>query len=133
MPEERQRYYNVATAASITGAVRAYLLEHMHQCAEVFYCDTDCIIGNGFKGKIGDALGDWELQGKYVRGAFAGKKMYALYKSDGEEKIACKGVKITAQDIFSLAMGKTIRHIKDAPSFSLKGGPRFLEREIRST
>lgn len=133
LPQHRQRYFNVATAASITGFVRAYLLRHLHTAKGVLYCDTDCIMAEEFTGSIGKKLGEWAWEGDYIRGAFAGKKMYALQKCDGGEKLASKGVKISAKDIFAIANGKILEHKKDAPSFGLKSGPRFIARKVRAT
>ena len=43
LPESKHHYYNVATAASITGYVRAMLQKGMARCEGVLYCDTDSI------------------------------------------------------------------------------------------
>jgi hypothetical protein len=133
LPEHKQRYFNVATAASITGWVRAYLLRHIKSATAVLYCDTDCIVSETFSGKVGKALGEWSKEGDYTCGAFAGKKLYALQKSDGSFKIASKGVKITEKDIFALARGKIVEHKKDAPSYSVNGEARFTTRKIKMT
>lgn len=115
-----KKYINAAISASITGFVRAFLLESMHACETVYYCDTDSIACKS-TGKLllSDKIGDWKLEGEFKRGAIAGKKLYAFIAKDGAEKIASKGVKLSAKEIFSIARGKTIEYKKDSPSFSL--------------
>lgn len=142
VPEERQSFYNVATAASITGFVRAYLFEHIKKAKGVMYCDTDSITCEDLPCNIGKKLGEWENEGIYTSGAIAGKKMYA-YKYDEKfrkeknidkrYKIASKGVKFTEKEIFAIAEGKKIIYKKDAPSFSITKPADFqaalLEKE----
>lgn len=101
------RYYNVATAASVTGYVRAYLLRGMHRCSGVMYCDTDSIAATDTAGlSFGSDLGRYKNEGDFDLAHIAGKKMYAFHKagaslgydpneeSDDNQtwKIACKGV-----------------------------------------
>ena len=43
-PTSQRQYINVATAASITGAVRAMLMKGLHCVQNPVYCDTDSII-----------------------------------------------------------------------------------------
>lgn len=133
LPDHRRRFYNVATAASITGFVRAYLLRHLKAATGVLYCDTDCIISETFSGAVGKKLGEWAKEGDYVKGGFGGKKMYVLYKNNGDTKTASKGVNFSAKDIFRVASGEVLVHKKAAPSFSLKSGPRFIARKVSAT
>lgn len=82
-------YYNAATAASITGFVRAYLLRHIDHIekagGQVLYCDTDSLVYNlpGEKEShpftFSKKLGDWSHEGSFDRGAIAGKKLYAFH------------------------------------------------------
>lgn len=73
-------YYNVATAASITGNVRARLMRAIDRFGPLC-ADTDSIIirGNGTaEMRDSEGIGAWglEVQGDYF--ACAGKKLYAL-------------------------------------------------------
>ena len=143
------KYFNVATAASITGFVRAFLLRHIDTVlkqpkGKVLYCDTDSIVyqlpGNVDKHPfaLSKKLGDWGYEGKFKRGAIAGKKLYAFQMDDDEYKAACeaakkkgekkmpkewktatKGVKLEAEAIVRVAEGEEITWESDAPLFSV--------------
>ena len=146
--DEQKRFYNVATAASITGFVRAYLWRHI--CAirknggEVLYCDTDSIaaIGKIPKDmKIGKELGEWGNDGDFRLAAIAGKKLYAFQRRDGTWKTAHKGVMIEPEDIVKVARGGEVKYQRAAPSFGIeydkdgkgKRRTRFVERIVRMT
>lgn len=140
LAEEKQKYYNVATAASITGFVRAYLWEHICKLKEenknVLYCDTDCIFFEGRtepKFSIGSELGEWEKEGDYTRGAVAGKKLYSFEPEKGKAKIASKGCRLNSKQIFEIAKGKEILYEDIAPIYSVYKEPKFLQRKIKST
>jgi len=134
LPEERQRYYNIAVAASITGFVRAYLYRAMNKCKGVMYCDTDSISCEDTSDlAIGPNLGEWELEAVCNYGAIAGKKMYAFQKLDGKWKTATKGVKISPEEVIKLAMGETVTFTPIAPTFSYKKEPKFISRKVRKT
>lgn len=127
LPEERQHYYNVATGASITGFVRAYLWRRICDInkagGSVLYCDTDSIAYQG-KGKFdfSDKLGDWsdecKKHGRFIRGGIGGKKLYAFQHADGEWKFSCKGVRITPEEILKICQGENVEYRRDAPSLS---------------
>lgn len=153
----RSQYYNVATAASITGFVRAFLWRHI--CAvkkaggRVLYCDTDSIVyqldgdKSGHPFAFSDKLGDWTHEGTFDRGGIAGKKLYAFHsekwdKPDKEWKTACKGVKIKPEQIMEVVKGETVVWEADAPQPNvhrkLKAGqthvpPKFMSRKVRMT
>ena len=145
VPDYAQRFYNVATGASITGYARAMLLRAIRACKRPYYCDTDSLLAEGFAGDIGAGLGQWKHEGTFTRVAIAGKKLYAF--SDGRPwswwgeggrpppgwKIATKGVRLTGPEVRRIAEGKTIEAKKEAPTMSLKGGASFVKRKIRST
>lgn len=139
VPEDKQRYYNLATAASITGFVRAELLRHITTSKGVIYCDTDSIACRTFRGSLGKQLGQWSCEGDFDTGAVAGKKLYAFRVAgktgwDAKSyKIATKGVKLTAKEIFDVANGKTVLYKNQAPTFSLTNQVRFLERSVTLT
>lgn len=134
LPEEKQNYYNVATAASITGFVRAYLFEQITKAKNVLYCDTDCIVCEGGKFETGQKLGQWDLEGEFSGGGIGGKKLYAFkYKKDKKYKTAVKGAKLSPEQILKVCQGKTIKYKSEAPTFSLKKPYFYLEREIKMT
>lgn len=127
-------FINVATSASITGAVRAYLWESIQKCENVYYCDTDSIIcENGDQLNVGEKLGNWELEAKGDKLAIAGKKLYCLTHKNELIKKASKGANLTPDEIFGVAKGGVIKYEKPAPCFSLKMGTRYIDREIKST
>ncbi len=149
-------YYNVATAASITGFVRAFLWRHICKVkalgGQVLYCDTDSIVFKLPKGKkmpfdFSKKLGDWTDEGEkcggFHGGAIAGKKMYAFQaKDESHWKKACKGVKLEAPDILRIAQGETITWKAEAPQPDIKRKmkkgervvpKRYIARRVRMT
>lgn len=80
LKEERQRFYNVATGASITGYVRAMLWRAICDAKGAIYCDTDSIAvrhkGSGII--LGAALGEWKHEGNFDRAGIGGKKLYIM-------------------------------------------------------
>lgn len=141
LPEEEQRYYCAATAASITGFVRAYLWRNICELKKnggrVLYCDTDSIAVGGAELVEGKRLGEWECEGKFKTAAIAGKKLYAFQNVNGEWKARCKGVRITAQEIVKVAKGGQVRYKRDAPSFGIRRGKIcgaiFVDRLVQMT
>ena len=139
LAEMKQRYYNVATSASICGFVRAHDWRAMHairQAGEtVHYIDTDAI----FASDPGDVelhptkLGAWNLEARCTFGAFGGRKLYACQKEDGSWKTASKGVRLTPDEIVRVANGEEIEHNSDVPQYSMKRGIQFVPRKIRNT
>lgn len=123
-------YFNVAVAASITGYVRAVMWRAINNCERPLYCDTDSIICERFNGVISDKLGDWSLEGELQAAYIAQRKMYAVHLTDGSWKKACKGVRLSAEQIkHGVLTGEISKHKRDAPSFNLKMGTRFTERK----
>ena len=138
IPLEKQQFYNVVTAASITGYVRAFLWESILKVDTPYYCDTDSIICAG-KGSLplGGQLGEWELETITANRpaqklAIAGKKMYCLWNGS-KTKLASKGARLTPQEILKIAKGETIVYRQEAPTYSIKSGINFLKRKIRKT
>lgn len=140
-------FLNAATAASITGFVRAYLMRHIDALekagAVILYCDTDSIVYQLDKPleehpvKFGKKLGEWGYEGRFSHGAIAGKKLYAFHKDEATYAEACakakkngaeemptpwkkanKGVKLEAEQIMAIARGEKIRWEADAPIVS---------------
>lgn len=154
LDEENKRFYNVATSASITGFVRAYLWRAIRQCNNILYCDTDSIGAVSFGNlDLGSKLGQWEIEGECQDGGVAGKKLYAFHYTDDwiakmklkaiehgndpskikEWKIATKGVKLTYEQVLDICRGKIIRYEPDVPTYSVHHDPRFTERNIKMT
>lgn len=133
--ENKARYYNVAVAASITGYVRAYLYRALRQSVRPIYCDTDCIVAADFPGIATDPtkLGAWKSETEITYAAIAGKKLYALLGVDGKWKTASKGVKLSADEIVSIAKGEEVQYMPEVPQYSMKRGIHFVPRKIRKT
>lgn len=80
VPIEKHRYYNIATAASITGWVRAFLWRSLLACDRPLYCDTDSIAARDVSRlDTGKKLGQWKLEAECDEYAIAGKKNYAFH------------------------------------------------------
>lgn len=146
LSEPEKRYYCLATAASITGFVRAYLWRHI--CAirekggQALYCDTDSIAytlpdGAAAPFALSKTLGEWSHEGRFRRGAIAGKKLYAFEYAEPTKgkthKIASKGVRLSAPDIFRVAAGEAVQATNAAPTFSVHKPPSFTSRRIVAT
>ncbi len=133
-PADRHSYYNVAIAASITGAARAKLLLGLSKATRPLYCDTDSIFCESFSGQTDDKkLGTWGLGKSGDLMAIAGKKLYALMDNDVCVKKASKGVRLGFEDIVKIAQGETVECKIDAPAFKLDGNHQFISRRIRRT
>ena len=145
LAEERQRYYNVAIAASVTGFVRAYLWRAIAECRKaggrVLYCDTDCLWTTQTGGLTlhPEDLGAWDVEAECDYGAIAGKKLYAARTTKRDEdgefvwKTASKGVRLEREQIVEIAKGKQITFSPENPTFSLKRGIQFTPRTIRKS
>lgn len=130
LQDHEKRFYNVATAASITGYVRAFLFDSLCRVDGPLYCDTDSIAcRDGGALPCGKELGLWKHEGEFQEWAIAGRKLYAFFGKDGT-KIASKGAKFTADEIREIAAGNPQTYRQDAPTFSVKLGARFVERTI---
>lgn len=129
--------YNVATGASITGASRSMLIRALATCDRPLYCDTDSIICEGMGPDIECdpvKLGAWKLEKYGTKLAIAGRKLYALFDEDGKcVKKACKGVRLTAEEILRVASGEEVDWFKDAPTFSIRKPTKFIKRTVRMT
>jgi len=132
-PSEHTQLYNVGTSASITGYVRAMLLESLVGCEDPLYCDTDSIILRGkHKLKIGNQLGNWKLEGEGKELYIGGKKIYA-FKMGDKWKCASKGAHLTPKQIKAVAMGRTIEWASEVPTYSAKKEISFVKRKINNT
>lgn len=135
LDDHKKHYYNIAVAASITGFVRAQMWRSINQCDGVIYCDTDSIAcrDTGELALHKSDLGSWDVEANCNFGGIAGKKMYAFRNISGEWKTACKGVRLSAEEILKVARGDTVTYNPDSPSYSLKRGVRFISRKIRKS
>jgi hypothetical protein len=138
----RRRYYNVATAASITGFVRAMLWQAICSCGadNILYCDTDSLATArlGTDIQLGTKLGQWKDEGDFVRAGIAGKKLYVFERAKpdakgGRFKTAAKGVRLTPENIFAVAGGEAVTYNPDVPTFSPLKDPHFTPRKIVAT
>lgn len=140
--DKEMHFYNIATAASITGFVRAYLWQAICASGNPIYCDTDSLAaGDLSRLNYGDELGAWktEMQGDFA--AVAGKKLYAFKSKKGtfdskkerQWKTASKGVNIGANDIIRVARGEIVEYKPEVPTYSVHSGPRFISRKLRIT
>jgi hypothetical protein len=143
-PSNQKTYFNVATAASITGGSRATLLRGLAAAKRPLYCDTDSIYCEELSANLHEKnLGAWkhEFTGEQI--AIAGKKLYAvmgqkLDKKTGKTEFGClkkasKGTSLNPLAIFMIAKGDTCETRNDAPTFKLDGQHQFIKRNIRRT
>ena len=151
LTEDEMRFYHLPCAASITSFVRAMSLPLLFPGGKSFgpdegpfYIDTDGIQAEELNVPISKELGDFNIEFECDKQAYAGKKLYALIDSkkygvvDGKEvgcKIASKGVRLTAREIFEIAAGKVIAYTNPVPSVRWKKQPKtpFLTRKVRRT
>jgi len=128
------RYYNVATAASITARVRAKLMRALAASEGPIYCDTDSILARNLPDEyLGKELGQWDVEAVADKAAIAGKKLYALWKRGEVVKTSSKGARLSASQIEKVANGGTVKWRNDAPTFRIDGAPTFIERSIKRT
>lgn len=132
-------FRNCATAASITGAARADLLRGLAKCKRPIYCDTDSIICESLDADIDPSrLGAWKLEMTGNRVAIVGKKTYAVFDDANPDpkkrtKKACKGARLTAQEIERVAGGEIIESPNPVPHFKRDGKQHYVSRKIRIT
>lgn len=127
-------FYNVATAASITGAARAYLLRGLSQATRPVYCDTDSIICEALDAELdNNKLGAWKLEERGDVCCIAGKKLYAVFDGGKPIKSASKGVKLTPQEIARVCGGQVVEYSNPVPKFNLDGSVSFTKRNISRT
>lgn len=132
-------FYNVSTAASITGCVRAFLMRSIEGCKDVVYCDTDSIRAADISSlKIGAELGDWKLEEVSDALWIGGKKLYVAHVLDPkhkgtkkEWKTASKGVRLTVEDLKAVCEGEEKSYSFDAPNYSVFSPMNFTTRRVR--
>lgn len=128
------RFLNVATAASITGAARSQLMRALAGAERPLYCDTDSVIcesiGSGVE-IMPKKLGAWKLELEGSRLALAGKKLYAMGDNTKWLKTAAKGARLSGDQIAQIAAGGEIVWRNQAPAYSIFRQPAFIERTLR--
>jgi hypothetical protein len=133
-PSPGGSYNNVGTAASITGAARAVLLDGLMHAKDPVYCDTDSIIARDLAMDLHPArLGAWDIETEISEIIVAGKKLYGYRDVNGKEKIRCKGGELTWGQLESLLMRRPVRHRRAAPTIDKAGQQRYIERAISMT
>ncbi len=141
-PSPSRRFNNVGTAASITGAARAVLLDAIQSADDAIYCDTDSLICRGLANVSVDvaALGSWKLEQEFDRVIIAGRKLYACEVKgypDGHDrrlKIRSKGASgLKWHDFERMLDEEIIATVNKAPTISRIGEQRYMVRRIRAT
>jgi hypothetical protein len=134
-PSKFSKLNNVAIGASITGAARSVIMEAIPKSTRPLYCDTDSLICESLSGvPIDDTkLGAWKLEKTGNKIAIYGRKGYAVFNGSECVKYACKGVRITPEQIVAAANGDVIEYHQDAPTFGLDGSAKFITRHVRLT
>lgn len=148
IPESKHRFYNIATAASITGFVRAMLYKASRLCSGLIYCDTDSIACcDTGRLPLGNDLGQWKIEGEFDEYAITGKKTYGFHKRGAPDtldkddkgryanyKIASKGVDLNPHELWSAAAGQEITYKPKVPTYSVKREkPVFVDRRVNLT
>jgi DNA polymerase type B, organellar and viral len=142
-PAPRRSYNNVGTAASITGASRAVLMQAIHNAVDPIYCDTDSLICKTLLNTEIDSikLGAWDLEKSFDEVIIAGKKLYAwkAYGKNGqadEIKVKSKGAPGGALDwgkMLQLLDDQIIEVISTGPTLTKTGKQFYMRRNIRAT
>lgn len=80
-PSDRpMSFYNVATAASITSRVRAFLMRSIAAVSRPLYCDTDSVISaDASTLKRSEELGEWKKEMECDCVWIGGKKLYLAH------------------------------------------------------
>ena len=136
IPDIRKRFYNVATASSITGFVRARLWRAIQRVKadgyNVYYCDTDSLITNHPSLPTSKEIGGWDLEQTNDLLYLYAPKIYAARNAITKKwKVASKGVDLEPTDILKLLNGKSVRWENPAPTFKVKADTTFIHRELR--
>lgn len=143
----RHIYYDVAIAASITGAARATLMRALSCAKRPIYCDTDSLVCEDLGASTrtdASELGAWKLEATADTAVIIGRKLYGLFKGPNSElvKAATKGFSLSSLNatkdqraldhlkLFDIARGAELEFKNDAPNFKLDGSARFTRRKI---
>lgn len=149
-PNPMFTFYNVGTAASITGAARAELLEALQLVTDPIYCDTDSIICRD-TGKLRlhkSDLGAWDLEDEFSRVVIAGKKLYSVWHKSPKQRSAedlarglspeytvkSKGTQGVLWDEMEMMLdGQSFEKTAFGPTLTRYGKQDYMTRSIRMT
>ena len=130
--QKAEGYFDVATAASITGFVRARMLHGLQSVSTPYYCDTDGIICDDPGDLVLSAknLGEWKTEMRPRELYIVGKKIYAAKESEEIKKFVCKGARLSYEEIALLHSIGQVNWKNRFPTFSLKHGVFYVDRDI---
>lgn len=132
-PIRSSSYFDVATAASITGAARACLLRALATATEPIYCDTDSIICKAINLPISPTkLGAWKLEGEGDNALIISRKLYCVTQKKELVKSASKGVQLNLQNFVDLLKNGEYTYFRDAPNYKKDGSVKFTKRTVRT-
>src|SRR5581483_5077156 len=141
-PQTHLRFNNVATAASITGAARAVLMEAIALADDPIYCDTDSVIARNLGPlPLHDSdLGSWKIEHAIDEIIVAGKKLYACKVAgvpDGHKdrvRIKSKGVSgLTWRDLERALNDEMIEIYSNSLTLNRYGDNFYMRRNVRAT
>lgn len=135
-PIQRQKFLNVGTAASVTGAARASLMQAIHYAKNPIYCDTDSLICEELNGvEIHPSkLGAWKCENVLTDVIVCGKKLYCYRTDKGKEKFRSKGTAgLVWADYEAMLIGEVIPKTSFGPTLTRRGDQSYMTRRIRAT
>lgn len=121
-------YWNVATAASITGAVRARLWRALVASDRPLYVHTDAIVSArlGPTERVGEGLGEWSTEGPYRTAAIVSGRAYGLLDGPGPDHVRPRLPGLDGSMLRRAAYGSRVRVVSDAPRYTFgHQGPSF--------
>lgn len=141
-PAPTFRYNNVGTAASITGAARAVLLEALQRATDPIYCDTDSIIATDlhaddtFLSIDNSKLGAWKIEQEFDEVVINGKKQYGcvIAGSGKAIKIRQKGAQnLTWEHVETMLAGGSVSIRNTAPTITKYKKQYYVTRSLQAT
>lgn len=135
-------FNNVGTAASITGAARAKLMEAIQLAVDPIYCDTDSLICRDVQGieLHPTKLGAWDLESEFEEVIICGKKLYACKDAnlpDGHKdkiKIRSKGASgLVWGDFLQMLDDQIVEKVNKGVTMTKRGDQFYMRRKIRAT
>lgn len=136
-PSPSDKFNNVATGASITGAARSILLDAICNSIDPIYCDTDSLVCRELSGvKIHKTdLGAWDLETEMSEVIVCGKKLYGYTKqNDGKQIVKAKGAsQLSYEKIERLYNGETVDSISFGVTLTAAGDQYYMKRRISAT
>lgn len=135
-PAPSDKFNNVGTGASVTGAARATLLDAMCNAKHPIYCDTDSLICTDLSNVIlhPTQLGAWDIEKNISEAIINGKKLYAYRDGGGKEKVKSKGTNdMQWADMVSLLNNGEVIKTAFGPTLTKNGNQNYMSRRIRAT